>query len=190
MKPRQAPWVTQAVKTFLRKKSQGYRKFMTDGQQNGRLPGIQSMISAGAKKIEDTKQNYFCKKGEHSANPGTPIKTYWSLIKNVLNKTKVLVIPSLLENGLFITNFIEKGQLFNEHFILQCTTIDTVSQIPLEITVIHSSIIDFNISEERILQIITSLNPKKAHGWDEISVRMIKLNDALLVLLSQKLCIS
>ena len=37
------------------------------------------------------------------------------------------------------------------------------------------------ISEEKILAIIRSLNPNKAHDWDEISIRMIKLSDASLV---------
>ena len=40
---------------------------------------------------------------------------------------------------------------------------------------------DFTISEEKILNVIRSLNPNKAHGWDEISVRMIKSADASLV---------
>ena len=40
---------------------------------------------------------------------------------------------------------------------------------------------DFVISDEKILKIIRSLNPNKALGWDEISVRMIKLSDAALI---------
>ena len=40
---------------------------------------------------------------------------------------------------------------------------------------------DFVISDEKILNIIRSLNPNKAHGWDEISVRMIKMSDVALV---------
>ena len=40
---------------------------------------------------------------------------------------------------------------------------------------------DLVISEETILNIMRSLNPNKAHGWDEISIRMIKLSDASLV---------
>ena len=44
-----------------------------------------------------------------------------------------------------------------------------------------SFISEFLLSEEKILNIIRSLNPNKAHGWDEISVRMIKLSDAALV---------
>ena len=37
------------------------------------------------------------------------------------------------------------------------------------------------MSDENILKIIRSLNPNKAHGWDEISVRMIKLCDSAFV---------
>ena len=40
---------------------------------------------------------------------------------------------------------------------------------------------DFVISEEPILNIIRSLNLNKAYGWDEISIKMIKLSDASLV---------
>ena len=37
-------------------------------------------------------------------------------------------------------------------------------------------------SEEKILRIIRNLNPNKAHGWDEISVRMIKMCDNSLII--------
>ena len=50
-----------------------------------------------------------------------------------------------------------------------------------ETTVNYALINDVAISEEKILAIIRSLNPNKAHGWDEISIRMIKLSDASLV---------
>ena len=92
------------------------------------------------------------------------------------------MIPPLLENELFVTDFAEKAQIFNDYFILQCTTIDTGSEIPQETPVTTTLITDFVIPEEKILNIIRSLNPNKAHGWDEISVRMIKLSDDALVL--------
>ena len=41
---------------------------------------------------------------------------------------------------------------------------------------------DVVISVEKILNIIRSLNPNKAHGWDEISVRMIKLSALVIPL--------
>ena len=92
------------------------------------------------------------------------------------------MIPPLLENGLFVTDFTEKAQIFNDFFILQCTTIDTGSEIPQDIPLTTTLISDFTISDEKILNILRSLNPNKAHGWDEISVRMIKLSNDALVL--------
>ena len=139
------------------------------------------MISDGAKMIEDAKQNYLHKTGQTLASPGTSRKAYWSLINTLLNEAKIPIIPPLLENGLFITDFTEKAQLFNDYFILQCTTIDTGSELPQHIPTPTSLINEFNISEEKILNIIRSLNPNKAHGWDGISIRMIKISDASLL---------
>ena len=64
--------------------------------------------------------------------PGTSSKTYWTLINTVLNEVKIPMIPPLLENGLFVTDLTEKAQIFNDYFILQCTTIDTGSEIRAE----------------------------------------------------------
>ena len=181
IKTRQAPWITQAVKNFLRKKNHAYKTFVKNGQPDDKLEGIKIMISEGAKMIENAKQNYLRKTGQNLANAGSSSKMYWSLINTVLNKAKIPIIPPLLENGLFISDFAEKAQLFNDYFILQCTTIDTGSEIPLETQRNPILINDFVISDEKILKIIRSLNPNKAHGWDEISIRMIKLSDVALV---------
>jgi hypothetical protein len=97
-------------------------------------------------------------------------------------KAKIPIIPPLLENELFVTDFTDKAQIFNEYFILQCTTIDTDSEIPQHDPGTTTLIDEFIISEEKILNIIRSLNINKAHGWDEISVRMIKLSDAALII--------
>ena len=101
IRPRQAPWITQNVKKFLRKKNHAYKNFVRSGQPDDKLEGIKKMISDGAKLIEDAKSNYLRKTGESLANPGTSSKTYWSLINTVLNKAKVPIIPPLLENGLY-----------------------------------------------------------------------------------------
>ena len=98
-----------------------------------------------------------------------------------MNKAKIPIIPPLLENGIFVTDFIEKAQLFNDYFILQCTTIDTGSVIPEYAPGTTTLMNDFVISEEKILKIMRSLIPNKAHGWDDISVRVIKLSDAALI---------
>ena len=79
-------------------------------------------------------------------------------------------------------DFSSKAQIFNDYFILQCTTLDTGSEIPSDVPVIASQLQEFAISEEKILRIIRNLNLNKAHGWDEISVRMIKMCDNSLII--------
>ena len=154
---------------------------MRNGQPEDKLEGIQKMVAEGARMIEDAKQNYLQKIGHTLANPGKSSKSYWTLTNTVLDKAKIPIIPPLSENGLFIMDFSEKAQLFNDCFILQCTTIDTGSEILQDTPESSTLIEDFCTSEEKILKIIRSLNPNKAHGWDCTSIRMIKQNDASLV---------
>ena len=127
--PRQAPWITQAIRKFLRKESHAYKNFVKNGRPASKFEGIQKMISDGATMIDEAKQIYLRKTGASLANQGTSSKTYWSLLNTVLNKAKTPIIPPLLENGVFITDFSEKSQLVNDHFVLQCTEINTSTYI-------------------------------------------------------------
>ena len=67
-------------------------------------------------------------------------------------------------------------------FVGQCTTIGTGSEVPSQLVYSALPLTEFQISEEKILSTIRSLNPNKAHGWDDISVRTIKICDDSLVL--------
>ena len=57
IRPRQAPWITQAIKNFLRKKNRAYKSFVRNGRPDDKFEGIQNMISEGARLIEEAKQN-------------------------------------------------------------------------------------------------------------------------------------
>ena len=127
------------------------------------------MVSQGCKLIEDAKHNCFMKIGQTLSNADTGQKTYWSLINKVLNRAKIPEIPPLLENDIFVLDFKTKAKIFNDYFILQCTTIDTGSEIPTLATSNVPALASIHISEDKILKIIRSLNPNKAHGWNEIS---------------------
>ena len=99
---RQAPWITQSIKKFIRKKNRAYNTFVKNGQPEDRQGGIESMVSQCSKLIEDAKNNYFAKIGGKLSDHTTGIKSYWSLINKVLNKAKIPLIPPLLENDKFV----------------------------------------------------------------------------------------
>ena len=57
----------------------------------------------------------------------TSRKSYWSILKTFLNNKKILVIPPILYDNKFITNFNEKAEIFNNFFAKQCSLINTNS---------------------------------------------------------------
>ena len=73
--------------------------------------------------IDRAKEHCFETFGKKLSDPLTGTKSYWTTLNNILNKKKNSVIPPLLENGVFITNFQAKADIFNELFVEQCSII-------------------------------------------------------------------
>ena len=61
----------------------------------------------------------------------TSLKTYWSLLKILLNNKKIPCIPPLLQNNKYVTDFKKKAELFNLFFVKQCSKIDNSNELPL-----------------------------------------------------------
>ena len=69
-----------------------------------------------------------------------------------------------------------KADIFNKFFAQQCTPLKNGSKLPSnQIYLTQSRSDSLNFNEDEIVKIITALNPYKAHGYDDISIRMIKI---------------
>ena len=104
-------------------------------------------------------------------------KADWGILKSFTNWKKIPIITPLLINNQLVTNFNKKVNNFNEYFSSHCSLIDNSSRLPTDqapyVTPLLSSI---DIKESDILNILKSLDANKAHGHDEISIRMLKLS--------------
>ena len=108
--------------------------------------------------------------------PKQPPKTYWKILKTFVNGTKIPLIPPMLVGNRLVYDFLEKANLFNDYFSKQCTAIDNNSAIPANTSfVTEERLSTFEICPGDIVKIIRSLDPNKAHGPDEITIRMIKM---------------
>ena len=109
-------------------------------------------------------------------------KTYWSILKTFYNNKKIPQIPPLLEDDKFVTDMKTKADIFNKFFAEQCTPLKNDSKLPSnQIYLTQSRLVSLNFNEDEILKIIRALNPHKAHGYDDISIRMIKICDKSLL---------
>ena len=132
------------------------------------------------KMITDAKNKYYSGLGEKLCGPNVSIKTYWKLLHKIIHKKQVMNIPPILLNGVFITNFQNKANLFNEHFVQQCSILQNGSvliHIDYKTNVRKFSVL---INQAKIIGIIRKLSPNKAHGCDNISIRMLKICDIVI----------
>ena len=137
-------------------------------------------------------RKYLKKLGDEVSNPRTGQKKYWRALKKLINKSTATIIPPILHNGSFVTNFKEKCSIFNEYFKNQCTLVATSSVLPpLEITT-DLRLNKVNFTEKDIVGHIRNLNINKANGHDNISARILKICDdsiALPLFLIYKKCL-
>ena len=125
--------------------------------------------------ISTAKENYQEKMAEKLDNPFTAPKAYWSILNNFLGKRKTTNIPPLIVNNFVVSDFTTKANLFNNFFTSQCSPVVNSSALPNFFYKTQKRISDIEIKEDDILLIIKNLNPSKAHGWDNVSIRMIQL---------------
>ena len=76
----------------------------------------------------------------------------------------------------FVTDMKTKADIFNKFFAEQCTPLKNDSKLPSnQIYLTQSRLVSLNFNEDEILKIIRALNSHKAHGYDDISIRIITL---------------
>ena len=102
-------------------------------------------------------------------------------MKIFLNNKKIPLIPPLFHETRFIIDFKEKAELFNSFFSKQCSLITNNSKLPTNPSYLTDKPLSTTtFSANDIGKIIRSLNPNKAHGYDNLSIRMLKLcSDAI-----------
>ena len=107
-------------------------------------------------------------------NPKSVPKTNWSIIKFFLSNKEIHIIPPILVNVELVSDFKQKANIFNNHFASLCTPTKNGIKLPRFSYKNEKRLTFFDIKDDDILVIIKNLNVNKAHGWDQLSIRMIK----------------
>ena len=124
------PWMTPEIKTAIKRKHRIYNKYVKRGHKPNDWENVRLTRNETSKIIRDAKEDYFACLGRKLSDPSVGIKTYWSTLNKIVNKKKTTNIPPLLENGLFVTNFQTKADIFNEFFVQQCSLNINDSTLP------------------------------------------------------------
>ena len=79
---------------------------------------------------------------------------------------------------MFVADFQIKSEVFNCHFAKQCSLLKNESRTPSQfLGDMNTCLSTVRFSENNIFKLIRKLDPSKAHSYDKISIRMLKLSD-------------
>ena len=106
--------------------------------------------------------------------PDMTSKMYWSTVNRFLNKKGYQIYHlSLLIANLYRI-FIQKSVIFNQHLVEQCMLVQNTSTLPVFNFKRNNQLKSLEINENGLLLVIKNHSANKAHGWDNISIRMIQ----------------
>ena len=167
------PWMTNGIKTVIEMKSNACKEYIWSGMKHNEYIRLENLTTKLSSLIRDTKTEYHNMLAANMVNPSTIAKTYWSILKTFANGRKVPVIPLLLINDEFISDFKTKANYFNRFFNQQCTAISIDSFILSSFNLAtNESVNIINFDEQLISKLIVVLNPIKAYGYDWLSIRL------------------
>ena len=137
-------------------------------------------VSEVSQLIEKSNDEYYYRFGKRLNDSSTSAKTNWAILKTFYNKRKIPLIPPLLVNNSFVTDFKDKSNLFNDFFCKQCTPVANDSTFPTLLETPNETLSSLEIMASDIGKIIKALKVNKAHGHDEISITMLKLCESAI----------
>ena len=177
-----AVWMTAEIKIALHEKSKIYEHYVKNGRRKEDLKILHEHQSRCRRAVRDAKKSYFSRLANNLTDPNLGSKKYWSILNQFLHKRKSPRIPPVRDTrNTLIADVTTKANIFNKHFANQCSLIDTDSVLPQQTFATNLRINNIPLDEAKILALIRALTINKAHGWDNISVQMIKICDESLV---------
>ena len=174
--------MNENIKSKIEAKNKLYQEYVKKGRQETDFCALEESVRNLNDLILQTKTSYYENLGRKLNDPTLQSKTYWSILKGFYNGKRVPVIPPLLVNNKFVTNFKAKANIFNNFFSKQCTPLANRNKLPeSQVYLTNSRINSVPFSDDLVIYIIRNLNVNKAYGHDDISIRMIKMCDESLL---------
>ena len=98
-----------------------YKNYLKNNKGNQSFKLFQSCQSQLSSLTASLKNKYSSKVAKKLLDPSTSTKTYGSILKIFLKNKRIPVFAPIFHDNKFITDFKQKGEIFNSHFSKQCT---------------------------------------------------------------------
>ena len=171
----------QSIKQLIKERDSCYSKYQSQGRRVEDLHIVTSLTDKINEQISNNRKSYFLNLSNQLNDKCLNPKKYWTLLRSFYNGRKVPLIPPILKGNKYVSDLKEQANYFNEFLSLQCSPIVNGSVLPAKSYLTASSLDSITISRSDTLKTIRSLDINKAHGHVDISIRMLKICNDVLV---------
>ena len=174
--------MTDNIKKYFKERCKLTKFFYKTGLRKIDHDKVLEKSEECTKRILEAKKNYILKMTKKLADSNTSPKTYWTILIRLLYNKKYPTISPLLVDGKLVSDVCKKANILNNFFVSICRPTDNTSCLSSFSYRTGSRIKSFHVIENDILAIIKTLDPNKAHGCNNIFIKMIKICSQSLTL--------
>ena len=109
-------WFNKNIKQLIQEKNSAYKSYILSDKNLQIFERVKSLQNQLKCSIKGSKKNYYLRISKKLMVLATSAKTYWSILKTLLNNKKIPCIPPLFHQGKYVTDFKKKAELFNSFF--------------------------------------------------------------------------
>ena len=117
VQPKDPPWINNTLRRMIKRQNRQYKNFVNHGCKSEDKVRVDNFRKECFEAVNKSKEQYFKTMGLKLADSQSSPKTYWTILKKLVNKTHMPRIPPILKNNKLITDCREKASLFNEYFL-------------------------------------------------------------------------
>ena len=125
------PWFNKNMKQLIQEKNSTNKSYILSDKNLQIFERVKNLLNQLKCSIKGNKKSYYLRISRKLMDLATGAKTYWSILKTLLNNKKNPCIPPLIHQGKYVTDFKKKAELFNSFFAKQCSIIQNSSKLPL-----------------------------------------------------------
>ena len=156
--------------------------FHKNGQKTTDRDKVMLKSAECTQEILEAKKTYIFTMSKKLEDSKTAPKAYWTILNRLIYNKKIPAIPPLFVKGNFAPDFSLKANFFNDFYATICTPIQNSGVLPPLKYRTNKKLNSFSVIENDISLIIKALDSSKAHGYDNLSIKMIKLYEESIVI--------
>ena len=114
---RDPPWINNRVKELINEKNDTFQCYLHSNKDPKLFNKVKYIQNESKSLIEANKEKYHSSILKRMKNSLTSTKTYWSILKSLLNNKNIPCIMPLFHENRCITKYKDKAELFKNFFI-------------------------------------------------------------------------